>query len=206
MHIQRTQRKSWMDIRWSYMEKGIEVFHQSLLIFNPKWPAPDHSNKIIELHKFFCSPGMSVNICSSQYKWRVSQLDYNSIVIPGNQFAIQFINGLGADFTMIQNMIPLPLAWQLVNIGTLIATSRNHLAQIMGNIDVNKRQRGSLCPSQPSQLPQTQSSLGTCNTRQCQQPRSRDTPLSYLSPTPTLTENNLSPQDGRWLKPACPHK
>jgi len=64
--------------------KGIELFHQSLLIFNPKWPAPDHSNKIIEFYKFFRSPDMSIDTYSSQYKRWVSQLDYNSIVIHGN--------------------------------------------------------------------------------------------------------------------------
>ena len=99
---------------------------------------------MIEFYTLFLYLDISVDNYSSKYKRRVSQLDYNSIVIPGDQVAKKFINGLGADFTTIQNTIPLSSERQSVDIDTLTTTARNHLALFLGNRDVSKLQRDNI--------------------------------------------------------------
>ena len=99
--------------------QGIELFHQFLGIFNPKWLTLDHSNKIIEFYQFYRRLDMSVDKYSPRFKCWVSQLDYSSIVFPASQLFKQFINNLGEEFRTVHNTNLLLLEWSKTNIDAL---------------------------------------------------------------------------------------
>jgi len=111
-------------------------------------------------------------------------MKYNSILFDSSRLRLQFINGLGKDFTQLRNMPTLPHGCQTTDITLLTHTARTYLSTLEANYEINRYQSLYL-KAVSAELP-PKNPPGRPRQHPCQQ-----TPVSSNPPHPTPTQPSL---------------
>ena len=144
-----------------FRNRGVELLHQMKPIFHPKWPTSLHNEKQIAFFQYFRLPTVSIDEYSNKFKHLLYNLRYNGITITTESAKHAFIQGLGAEFISIQNQDTLPTPFQTNDIDTLTSNAREHLARIMGNREIQKKQKAIIRQSEALTPPSQSNNTNT---------------------------------------------
>ena len=170
-----------------FRKRGIEYLHSMKPIFNPQWPATLHAKKLAEFCELYRKPNMTIDQFATKFKRSLRQLRYNDIQISPTTAKHTFLQGLGSEFIPIRNMSDLPADYQTDDIDALTKASREHLARVLGNREIQRQQQ-----RQNQTRPPTR-------TNPPPPPAPSPAPPSNQPPTSTETQPNAPP-------PSSPHQ